>query len=455
MIFNQPPVTKLSGWLRCAAALAALACIAAVGDGAQAAGDYPQQPIRILVPYGPGGAGDLTIRLLTNKLSQNLKQPFVIENRPGAGGIAAMRAVLSSPADGYTLGEMGNGQAISMSLFQGLPYGILKDFTQISVAASFALLLAVPPTSPYKTVKDVIDAARKAPGKLNLGAINPGSTQNLSAHLFQQVSDAKFVIVTYRTTPDLVTSDSIISPGSKARSRPTSCASSPPRARSATRCSRTCRRCGKAECRITWCRAGTGSGRRPAFPPRSSTRSAPKSGRPWSRPTSRSACCGLGCRRAAARPRKCATGWPKTSPDGTMLSRRREFPNTEHAARHNLRGAYAEGGTSMIRLRSVTLLLGIVAASTGLPARLSAQAPVDPNGAPNPYRLDTNWLKIPEGGRIGQVTGVDIDPDGKSIWVFDRCGAKDCVNSPLNPIGKFDAGGNFVTGFGQGLFNHP
>jgi len=179
--------------------------VAAGGDDAQAAGDYPRQPIRILVPYGPGGAGDMTIRLLANKLSQNLKQPFVIENRPGAGGIAAMRAVLSAPADGYTLGEMGNGQAISMSLFQSLPYNVLKDFTQISVAANFAMLLVVPPTSPYKTVRDVIDAARKAPGKLNLGAINPGSTQNLSAYLFQQVSGAEFTIVTYRTTPDLVT----------------------------------------------------------------------------------------------------------------------------------------------------------------------------------------------------------------------------------------------------------
>jgi len=179
--------------------------VAAGGDDAQAAGDYPRQPIRILVPYGPGGAGDMTIRLLANKLSQNLKQPFVIENRPGAGGIAAMRAVLSAPADGYTLGEMGNGQAISMSLFQSLPYNVLKDFTQISVAANFAMLLVVPPTSPYKTVRDVIDAARKAPGKLNLGAINPGSTQNLSAYLFQQVSEAEFTIVTYRTTPDLVT----------------------------------------------------------------------------------------------------------------------------------------------------------------------------------------------------------------------------------------------------------
>jgi tripartite-type tricarboxylate transporter receptor subunit TctC len=175
-------------------------------DRAPAAGeDYPRRPVKILVPYGAGGAGDMTIRLLANKLSQNLKQPFIIENRPGAGGIAAMRAVQSAPADGYTLGEMGNGQSISMSLFQNLPYDVLNDFTQVSVAASFTMLLAVPPTSPYKSVKDLIEEARKAPGKLNLGAISAGSTQNLSAYLFQQVSGVQFTIVTYRTTPDLVT----------------------------------------------------------------------------------------------------------------------------------------------------------------------------------------------------------------------------------------------------------
>jgi tripartite-type tricarboxylate transporter receptor subunit TctC len=203
--FDQTKPWGVLGRRRCTAALMALAAIAALANGAYAASDYPNKPVRILVPYGPGGAGDLTIRLLANKLTQNLKQPFVIENRPGAGGIAAMRTVLSSAADGYTLGEIGNGQTISMSLFQGLPYNVLKDFAPISVAASFAVLLAVPPRSPYMSVTDVIDAARKAPGKLNLGAINPGSTQNLSAHLFQQVSNAEFTIVTYRTTPDLVT----------------------------------------------------------------------------------------------------------------------------------------------------------------------------------------------------------------------------------------------------------
>lgn len=188
-----------------AGVLAGLACATLPGAGVQAAGPYPNKTVRIIVPYGPGGAGDLTIRLFADKLGQDLKEPFVIENKPGAGGIAAMGAVLEAPADGYTLGEMGNGQSISASLFQHLPYDVLNDFAQISVAASFEMLLAVPPTSPYRTVADVVAAARKAPGKLNLGAINPGSTQNLSAYLFQQVSGAQFTIVTYRTTPDLVT----------------------------------------------------------------------------------------------------------------------------------------------------------------------------------------------------------------------------------------------------------
>src|SRR6516165_4669722 len=153
-------VLNPSGWFRSAAAILALVCAAALDDSAQAAGEaYPNRPVRILVPYGAGGAGDLTIRLLTNKLSQNLKQPFIIENRPGAGGIAAMRAVLSAPADGNTLGEMGNGQSISMSLFQDLPYDVLNDFAQISLAARYTMLLAVPPTSRYSSVKDVIEAA--------------------------------------------------------------------------------------------------------------------------------------------------------------------------------------------------------------------------------------------------------------------------------------------------------
>src|SRR5258708_37397128 len=100
MILNQRPVTKPSGWLRCAAALGALACVAALGDAAQAAGGYPRQPIRILVPYGPGGAGDPTIRRLANQLSQSLKQPLVRGNPSGAGGIAPILQVVVASAAG-------------------------------------------------------------------------------------------------------------------------------------------------------------------------------------------------------------------------------------------------------------------------------------------------------------------------------------------------------------------
>jgi hypothetical protein len=128
------------------------------------------------------------------------------------------------------------------------------------------------------------------------------------------------------------------------------------------------------------------------------------------------------------------------------------------AKRHELSGKNCghREEESMLRVPTITLLFGIIAATITWPqAELFAQAPADPNGAPNPYRLDANWPKMPDGRKMGQVTGVDIDPDGKSVWAFDRCGAKDCVNSTLNPIQKFDASGNFVVGFGQGLFNHP
>jgi tripartite-type tricarboxylate transporter receptor subunit TctC len=186
------------------AAIAGSAATAALGEAA-AAPNYPTRPVRLFVPYGPGGVGDLTMRIVADKVGNELNQQFVIENRPGAGGIVAMTQVLRAAGDGYTLGEAGNGQAITAALFKKLPFDILKDFVPISIAASFEMLLAVPGNSPYKVLSDVVEAAKKSPGKLNLGAINPGSTQNLSAYLFQQVTGAKYAIVTYRTTPELVT----------------------------------------------------------------------------------------------------------------------------------------------------------------------------------------------------------------------------------------------------------
>jgi tripartite-type tricarboxylate transporter receptor subunit TctC len=172
---------------------------------AQPASSYPTRPVRIFVPYGPGGVGDLTMRLLAQKLSEITGNQFVIENRPGAGGSLSAKAVLESPPDGYALAVTGNGQAISMTLFKARTYDVLKDFTQVSITGQFEMLLAVRGDAPYKTLRDVEQAARKTPGKLNLGAVNPGSTQNLSAHLFKQLTGIDVSIVPYRTTPDLVT----------------------------------------------------------------------------------------------------------------------------------------------------------------------------------------------------------------------------------------------------------
>src|SRR5262245_51094469 len=172
---------------------------------AQAEPKFPTKPVRLILPFGAGGVADVTMRLLGQKLTEKWGQQVVIDNRPGAGGVIAQQALLASRPDGYAMSVTGNGTAIGMSLFKTRPYDILKDFTHVSITATFEMLLATRSEAPFKTVADVLDYARKNPGKLNLGAINPGSTQNLSAHLFKQLTGIDATIVTYRTTPDLIT----------------------------------------------------------------------------------------------------------------------------------------------------------------------------------------------------------------------------------------------------------
>ena len=185
-------------------------CLAAIvgtvaNDCARAEPGFPAKPIRISIPFGAGGVADLTMRLLAQNLTERTKQQVVIENRPGAGGLLSAKAVLEAPPDGYTLAVIGNGQAIAMSLFKARPYNVLTDFTFVSITARFEMLLAVKADSPLQTLQDVVKAARKNPGKLNFGAINPGSTQNLSAHLMKQVSGLDVTIIPYKTTPELIT----------------------------------------------------------------------------------------------------------------------------------------------------------------------------------------------------------------------------------------------------------
>ena len=176
---------------------------AAVCAASQAA--FPTKPVRLILPFGAGGVADFTMRLLGQKLGEKWGQQVVVENRPGAGGVIAQQALLAAPPDGYTMSVTGNGTAIGMSLFKTRPYDILRDFAHVSITATFEMLLAARPDAAFKSVAEILDYARKNPGKLNLGAINPGSTQNLSAHLFKQMTGIDATVVTYRTTPELIT----------------------------------------------------------------------------------------------------------------------------------------------------------------------------------------------------------------------------------------------------------
>jgi len=167
---------------------------------------YPSKPVRIVLPFAAGGVADITARVIAEKLSGKLGGRFYIENQPGAGGIAAARTVISSAPDGYTLALLSNGTAISVSLFSHLPYDPLKDFAPISSLGTFDFVFATNADSGFKTLADFIAAAKAKPGTLNVGTINIGSTQNLSAELFKTAAGIDFTIIPYRGTPELLVS---------------------------------------------------------------------------------------------------------------------------------------------------------------------------------------------------------------------------------------------------------
>jgi tripartite-type tricarboxylate transporter receptor subunit TctC len=165
---------------------------------------YPTRPIRLILPFGPGGVADVTARIVTEKLGEKLGQRFIIENMPGAGGITAARAVLSSPPDGYTLALLSNGTAISVSLFKSLNFNPVTDFVPVSSMGYFDFIFVTKTGSPYVTLADFIKEAKAKPGTLNVGTINVGSTQNLAAQLFKSTAGVDVTIVPFRSSPDVL-----------------------------------------------------------------------------------------------------------------------------------------------------------------------------------------------------------------------------------------------------------
>ncbi|MGQ0651952.1 MAG: Bug family tripartite tricarboxylate transporter substrate binding protein [Betaproteobacteria bacterium] len=160
----------------------------------------------MIVPFGAGGATDIAVRVAAEKAGEKLPHRFVIENMPGAGGIPAARAVLNGGTDGHVVGVATNGTAVSVSLFKSLPFDPVRDFEMVSTISLFEAVFAVNPQSPYKTLQDVIQAAKANPGKLNVGTVTAGGSQHLAAELLKIETGASFQIITYKTSPEVVTS---------------------------------------------------------------------------------------------------------------------------------------------------------------------------------------------------------------------------------------------------------
>jgi tripartite-type tricarboxylate transporter receptor subunit TctC len=172
---------------------------------ATAQASFPAKPIRIVVPFGAGGVADLTARTVAQKMAEGLGQSIVIENKPGAGGIVAGETVAKAEPDGHTLLLMSNGTAVSEGLFQKLPFDSRKDFAPVSVLGFFDIAIVVPDGSRFKTLAELIAFAKANPGKLNVGTVAIGSTQNLSAELFKTSAGIDAQVVPFNGTPAVVT----------------------------------------------------------------------------------------------------------------------------------------------------------------------------------------------------------------------------------------------------------
>jgi tripartite-type tricarboxylate transporter receptor subunit TctC len=189
---------------RCALLAMPAALVLVLAPITQAQAKWPEKPVRIVLPFGAGGVADVTARILADKLSTKFNERVYIENMPGPGGIAAARAVIGSAPDGYTMGLVTNGTAISVDAFKKLPFDPVNQFAMVSTIGLFDLVFVVNAQSDYKTLADFIKAAKAQPGKLNVGTIAVGGTQNLGAELFKSLAGVNVQIVAYKSSPEIV-----------------------------------------------------------------------------------------------------------------------------------------------------------------------------------------------------------------------------------------------------------
>lgn len=185
---------------RMCAALTALLCFAAPAFGQE----YPARPVKLLVGFQAGGTPDSVARLVGEQLAQSLKQPFVVENRVGASGTLAAAAGAKAPADGYTLSIIEAGQLAITPLMVKVPYDPIKDFLPIALLARNPMFLVVSAGTGFKEVRDLVRAAKAAPGKINYGSIGVGSIVHLGAEVFRHHAGIELTHIPYQGAPQVI-----------------------------------------------------------------------------------------------------------------------------------------------------------------------------------------------------------------------------------------------------------
>ena len=181
---------------RVAAILAgALLALAAMLAGAQ---DYPRKPVKIIVPFAAGGPADVYARFIGQKLSEAMGQPFVVDDRPGAGSVIGTDAAAKSAPDGYTLLMMSNAQTVNESLIPNKPYALMRDFVPVAPVNYSDLVLVVHPSVQANSLADLIRLAKASPGKLNYASSGPGTPYHMAGELFKAMAGVDILHVPYK-----------------------------------------------------------------------------------------------------------------------------------------------------------------------------------------------------------------------------------------------------------------